>query len=244
MSFPIRRLAAAGAALAATIAIFAIPMSASAASAPVVEHLQPGMLDTWIQYNQAGLQQYWSWAAQAQHAPSVGQPAGVTWVNEQGGTDTACGLTQSADAVDNGSFYCDKDDIIYLDKTRLLENDQQWGIPGILSSMAHEWGHHVQHRLGLLDGGQLTPKQTELQADCLAGAYMHFVRQGNTTQGTMDRYADLSTLMARYYAIGDQPAPDGYAWANPHGSPAERQSAFAKGWDLTNTPSGCTDWRP
>jgi predicted metalloprotease len=169
-------------------------------------------------------------------------PPGLTWVNEKGGTDTGCGLGQADDAVATGSFYCPKDGIVYMDNTRLRDADAQWGIPGILSSMAHEWGHHVQQQLeqaGLRDPKAFTGRQVELQADCMAGAYMHWIEKGNAQDGTMDRYADLPTLMDYFYALGDAPAPSGYTWTDAHGSPAERQSAFAKGWDLTDTPYTC-----
>jgi predicted metalloprotease len=172
-------------------------------------------------------------------------PPGLTWVNEKGGTDTGCGL--AGDAAATGSFYCSKDGIVYMDYARLRDADTQWGIPGILSSMGHEWGHHVQQRLeqaGLRDPKVFTGRQVELQADCMAGAYMHWVEKGNAQDGTMDRYADLPTLMNRFYALGDPPAPSGYTWTDAHGSPAERQSAFARGWDLTDTPYTCTSWQP
>ena len=87
---------------------------------------------------------------------------------------TACGR---ADPVREAAFYCVIDEKIYYSTEfrTLIENqigDFAWVIV-----VAHEWGHHIQAKLGFDLGvvpdraGEVAPIELEQQADCLAGAY-------------------------------------------------------------------------
>jgi predicted metalloprotease len=56
--------------------------------------------------------------------------------------------------------------------------------------LAHEWGHLVQGNLGLLKGQYYTV-QTELQADCFAGAWAaHAGEEGLLEEGDLEEGAN------------------------------------------------------
>jgi uncharacterized protein len=86
---------------------------------------------------------------------------------------TACGQFSAG----GSPFYCPPDQTVYLDLRFLRNVVGDYGLAAAALVVAHEWGHHVQERLGLLGGSiattltEPTSVQTELQADCLAGVW-------------------------------------------------------------------------
>jgi hypothetical protein len=167
-------------------------------------------------------------------------PAGVAWMNEQGGTDTkGCGLLQGTDVLDAGAFYCDKGKTVWLDLSFLTSQiTQQYGYVGLAAVEAHEFGHHIQNIYGPGYHGM----QSELQADCYAGSYMHFFKRVQEAKNPNDPdpnkrpwlTVDYNRLLQQFGAAGDQPN-------NPpsHGTGAQRQQAFAAGWaSYTEVPGG------
>jgi len=89
--------------------------------------------------------------------------------------ETGCG-----DAVpeDSGPFYCPSDQTVYLDFQEMTSEMLPFGIIVIQVMVAHEIGHHVQELLALRGctetecGANGNSLAIELQADCLAGAWM------------------------------------------------------------------------
>ena len=87
---------------------------------------------------------------------------------------TGCGVGSSA----TGPFYCPPDQHVYLDMTFFQELKNRFGAAGDFAQayvIAHEFGHHVQHSLGIDE--QVKSREDgiklELQADCLAGVWGH-----------------------------------------------------------------------
>lgn len=145
--------------------------------------------------------------------------AGVYWVPDGQSASTRCGRGRLG-----GPFYCRVDRTIYLDGAFF---DDLWAFKedaAVVVVIAHEWGHHVQHLLGI-DRLRRTGMAIELQADCLAGM---FLRHAALQQRLQD--GDLEEAIAVSSRSGDP------SWTRPedrraHGSGAQRVSAFRRGYD-------------
>lgn len=164
-------------------------------------------------------------------------------------TEAACGY---ASAV-MGPFYCPIDQKIYLDLAFFDKLQTRYGAQGgpfaTAYVLSHEYGHHIQDLLGLLDttalsqssGPQSMSVYTELQADCFAGVWAHHAEAtGYLEQVTREEIAQALDAAA---AVGDdrvQSQSQGYispeSWT--HGSSEQRQSAFVDGWQ-SGDPNTC-----
>lgn len=157
-----------------------------------------------------------------------------------GATEGACGYASGA----MGPFYCPVDQNVYLDLAFFDELETRFGAQGGPFAMAyvlsHEYAHHVQDLIGLLDtsGGSSTtgPESlavfTELQADCLSGIWIHHaVATGYLAQVTTEEMAQALDAAS---SVGDdriQRQTQGYvspeSWT--HGSSEQRHAALADG---------------
>ncbi|MCV7193943.1 peptidase [Mycolicibacterium brumae] len=114
------------------------------------------------------------------------------------------------------------------------------GDMAITMVLAHEYGHSVQ-----LQGGLAQPKTptlvAEQQADCLAGAYIRWVAEGNSARFTVSTGDGLNDLLATLLSIRDPVMTELDVMVqgpgNEHGSAFERISAFEFGF--TDGPSAC-----
>ncbi len=173
------------------------------------------------------------WAARFQEAGRIyDSPNGVIPFDEP--IVTACGR---ADPVREAAFYCVIDEKIYYSAEfrTLIENqigDFAWVIV-----VAHEWGHHIQAKLGFDLGvvpdraGEVAPIEFEHQADCLAGAYaVDAELSGWLDPGDIDEALTITEIS------GD---PPGTAWNDPraHGTGDVRIDAFMTGYSAGIT--GC-----
>jgi uncharacterized protein len=167
------------------------------------------------------------WEAQFKEAGRVYDPPnGVIAFDEP--IVTACGR---ADPVREAAFYCVIDEKIYYSTEfrTLIENqigDFAWVIV-----VAHEWGHHIQAKLGFDLGvvpdraGEVAPIEFEHQADCLAGAYaIDAELSGWLDPGDIDEALTITEIS------GD---PPGTAWDDPraHGTGDVRVDAFMTGYN-------------
>jgi predicted metalloprotease len=167
------------------------------------------------------------WEARFQEAGRLyDPPQGVVAFEEP--IVTACGR---ADPVREAAFYCVIDEKIYYSAEfrTLIENqigDFAWVIV-----VAHEWGHHIQAKLGFDLGvvpdraGEVAPIEFEQQADCLAGAYAIDAE----LSGWLDT-GDVDEALAITEISGD---PPGTAWNDPraHGTGDVRIDAFLTGYN-------------
>jgi|SRR6185369_16911684 len=132
-----------------------------------------------------------------------------------GTVSTPCGPGQ-------GPMYCSVNLSMYLDVNFLAAQLTRFGdfAPAII--IAHEIGHHTQRLLGIIGSGAPSI-QIELQADCLAGRWA----ASAGARGLLED-GDIQEAYGSLFSVGD---PAGTPWFAPgaHGTPQQRQNAFAFG---------------
>lgn len=188
------------------------------------------------------VQDYWSSALPANGKRYT--PAST--VLYSGSTQSACGTASN----DVGPFYCPLDKKVYIDVSFFDELTTRFGASdGALAQeyvVAHEYGHHIQDILGLLDRAQQDPQgaesgsvRTELMADCLAGVWANHAAttqdaNGQTLLKPLTK-SDIDAALSAAAAVGDdriQKQATGRinqdTWT--HGSSAERQRWFTRGY--------------
>jgi uncharacterized protein len=178
------------------------------------------------------VQQHWT--------ASLGQyrPAKTVFFTQA--TNTGCGGATS----EVGPFYCPVDTTVYIDLGFYDELRSRFGAQGgpFAESyvIAHEYGHHVQNLLGILDrsrdgstGANSSAVRVELMADCLAGTWAKSAVNTGFVESITD--ADVRDGLDAAAAIGDdriqkqttgRVQPEGWT----HGSSEQRQKWFLIGY--------------
>ncbi|HET7857462.1 MAG TPA: neutral zinc metallopeptidase, partial [Gaiellaceae bacterium] len=154
---------------------------------------------------------------------------------------TGCGVASSQ----VGPFYCPRDQRVYIDLGFFDELQSKLGTGGAPFAqayvIAHEYGHHVQNQLGVLErighdrqGPESRAVRSELQADCYAGVWAgNAVENGLIEELTQ---ADINDGLDAASAIGDdriqqqtqgQVTPE--SWT--HGSSEQRRRWFSRGYE-------------
>ena len=129
--------------------------------------------------------------------------------------------SRSRRSRDYNAYYTAYTHSIYFDTRLMTDALNNLGDVAPIFILAHEFGHLVQSQLGLLNNGRLSIT-TELEADCLAGAYL----QNLDERGLLES-GDAAEAMRQAYNVGDHlPAEQNGA----HGSPTQRANAFSHGY--------------
>lgn len=180
------------------------------------------------------------WTGVFSQAGQTLQTPGLTFFS--GVTQTACGKADTS----VGPFYCPGDERIYFDLgfNRELESLGVKGQYAMVYIMAHEYGHHLQNKLGIEAKvrriQQQNPRQgnnysvaMELQADCFAGVWGRLANDMGNVQITPEEFQQASNAAA---AVGDDRIMQGAGVrVNPdkftHGSAKQRQYWYTKGYN-------------
>ena len=90
---------------------------------------------------------------------------------------SVCGA--EASAFDFNALYCFPEDLLAWDRVDLLPVAKEFfGDMTINGLLAHEYGHALQRRAGIVDGQVSSTLIREQQADCFAGTYMRWWPKG------------------------------------------------------------------
>lgn len=129
----------------------------------------------------------------------------------------------------NNAAYCSAGDFIAYDSPWAFSAFRQIGDAFIFYLLGHEYAHAIQLRLRLR--AEFTIQQ-ELQADCMAGAYLGDMEK----QGRLRlEDGDLSELAAGLEAVGDDPGQPWFA-EGAHGTARQRTQAFSNGYNDSLKP--------
>ncbi len=143
--------------------------------------------------------------------------------------ETGCGISDTS----QGPGYCRLDQTFYFpvgwtDSSTGGSYLEEYGDFAVAVIVAHEMAHHVQQQMDILDiqdVGDLLTIESELQADCFAGAWANAAYYEDQLEE-----GDLEEALSALEAAGD---PEGTAADDPgaHGSSEQRQEWFLYGYD-------------
>lgn len=221
------------------------------------EHCQTGAdanehVDCRIIATAESLDAVWDEMLPASGGPAY-QPPGL--VIFEGSVATGCG-----DATAQvGPFYCPADTTTYFETGFFDVLRHRFGAgEGPLAEqfvVAHEFGHHIEHQLGLLGRAQQDPRgpesgavRVELMADCLSGVWAHHATQAIDPESGEAflkplTEQDIEDALSAAAAVGDdriqeqlqgQVSPESFT----HGTSEQRQQWFARGY-AQGQPAAC-----
>jgi uncharacterized protein len=187
---------------------------------------------------------YWTATFKASGLPEP--RVGYTWIPAGQAAASACD-DEGGTMGDSAAAYCPGDDTIYISEkfaTDIYDGALDHALPGsaqgygrtigdfsVAYIVAHEYGHQIQHELGLFEklGGQVPTMAFELQADCYAGTWAKSANQENRLED-----GDVQEALGAALAVGD------FETANPghHGTPQQRADAWNSGFE-SGDPSAC-----
>lgn len=216
------------------------PRSAPPSASGRVSNTDDGDVDRLALLAVEDIEDYWQHHYEAPLLGSFSPVSSLVSVDPEASGPRVCGVDPDEFSFNAG--YCLRSDTIAWDRVGLLPIAEKFfGQMAIGGLLAHEYGHALQHKSGLVD--EATPLLiSEQQADCFAGSYLRWVSEGASPRFEMNTTDGLDGVLAGAIAIRDRP-PD----FNPfglfpveasHGTALDRVSAVQQGFDLG--PASCT----
>ena len=218
-----------------------VPSPTNCTMTPIQAGLSKAQLEKRLNDLMACLMQLWEPPVQAAGFEMPRPPVTVY----SSSVTTACGVMKEINAS-----YCAGDQHVYyalslLDALPSQVADTRYAPEDVI---AHEFGHAVQARTGMLIADKaleqkaskadatVMSRRTEQQADCFSGLYVASVAQ---SQGLAQ--ADLQNLVDMTYYLGDDVLSGDSSISGDHGLGKNRQAWFAKGVQ-TNQVAVCNTW--
>ncbi|MEX1107133.1 MAG: neutral zinc metallopeptidase, partial [Ilumatobacteraceae bacterium] len=191
---------------------------------------QPQSYDNFLNAAFADITQFWADNYETVYGVPFEPVAGIyAMYPERTDLPQSCdGPVQYSD-VEGNAFYTSCGDIIVYDDAELLPalaGDLGDAAVGVVA--AHEFGHAIQARAGVLDLG-LPTVDTEQQADCFAGAWAAHVAAGESDTLTFDD-RDVKGGIIAMIEVRDPPGIDVATDPSGHGSAFDRVGAFQEGF--------------
>lgn len=183
----------------------------------------------------ADLEDYWTVTQPAIGGPAFAPPSGGYHpVDASAGGAGALCVTSPAQITGN-AFYCPDQDGLVWDTSALVP--VLWGRGGagaVAAAFAHEYGHAVQARIGptpaqrSADAVRYPTLLVEAQADCYAGAFLAWLRDGGSTRERLD----AADLLPSLQVLLDFRDPPGMVAVDPaaHGRGVDRLEFVLRGW--------------
>lgn len=124
----------------------------------------------------------------------------------------------------NNAVYCSAGDFIAYDVNWAVAAFRQIGDAFLFYLLGHEYAHGMQVRLGIRYNFTI---QQELQADCMAGAYLG----DSVRSGVLElEDGDLEEFKEGLLAVGDDPDQPWFAEGS-HGTAEQRSDSFFRGYE-------------
>ena len=160
------------------------------------------------------------WAAQFRASGIRFQPVAEVIPYERDG-EISCG---GQPLGRNNAAYCSAGDFIAYDVNWAFAAFRQIGDAFIFYLLGHEYAHGMQVRLGIRYNFTI---QQELQADCMAGAYLG----DSVRSGALElEDGDLEEFREGLLAVGDDPDQPWFAEGS-HGTAEQRSDSFFRGYE-------------
>ncbi|MFG2102886.1 neutral zinc metallopeptidase [Micromonospora echinaurantiaca] len=167
------------------------------------------------------------WAQQFQASGQQFRPVRRVIPYQRGG-EVTCG---GQEIPRNNAVYCSAGDFIAYDVRWSVGAFRQVGDAFVFYLLGHEYAHAIQVRLGIRYSFTI---QQELQADCMAGAYL-----GDSVRAkvlTLDE-GDLDEFRDGLLAVGDDPDQPWFAEGS-HGTAEQRTESFFRGYERSLAACG------
>jgi predicted metalloprotease len=208
------------------------PRAAAPSAAGRVENTDDGEIDRAALMAVEDIEDFWSQHYSDAFAGTFAPVSRLVSVDPRASM-TVC--NEDASAFDYNALYCAPDDLIAWDRVDLMPVAKEFfGDMTINGLLAHEYGHALQTRAGLVGEQRSSILVREQQADCLGGVYMRWVAEGHSPRFSVNTTRALDQVMAGAIAGRDPISTYDTRSLDPpsHGTALDRVSAIQTGFDL------------